>query len=188
MSTHPSELPAERTIESHRVYEGQVVNLRLDTVERADGRRLRREVVEHGEVVAIVPIEGDGRVLLVRQHRTPVGQVTLEIPAGGVDSGESPAEAAQRELREETGRSAGRLERLLGFYASPGHCSEYIHLFLAHELSPAPAGGDQEETVAVEALPLDDALTRLEDGGINDGKSIIGLLLAASERSALNQI
>ena len=183
MSKH-QQLPPERIVDSRRLYEGRVLNLRLDTVERPDGRRFQREVVEHGPVVAIVPLADDGDVLLVRQHRAAVGEVTLEIPAGGVDRGESLQEAAQRELQEETGRRAGRLERLCGFYVSPGYCNEFIHVFLARELSPAAIEGDEEEAIEVVALPLQEALRRVRSGEIHDGKSIIGLLLAAERLRA----
>ncbi len=158
-----------------------MLNLRLDTVEFADGRRFQREVVEHGEVVGVVPLDEAGRVLLVRQYRLPAQQVTLEIPAGGVDAGEMPEEAAQRELREETGHRAGRLRRLGGFYVSPGYCSEYIHVFLATELSSSPdgSGPDADEEIVVERMPLGQALALVESEQIRDAKSIIGLLLAA---------
>ena len=108
------------------------MNLRVDTVELPGGRKATREVVEHGDVVAIVPLlEGDD-VLLVRQYRLPAEKVLLEVPAGGVDRGESVEAAAQRELGEECGRRAGRLERLGGFYVSPGFCNEFVHVFLRH--------------------------------------------------------
>jgi len=138
-----------------------VVNLRIDTVEMAGGARAAREVVEHADVVAIVPLQEDGDVLLVRQYRLPTEQVMLEVPAGGVDAGETPEEAAQRELREECGRGAGCLERLGGFYVSPGFTNEFVHVFLATELESSP---------------------RLVSAGeIRDAKSIIGLTWAAAK-------
>lgn len=170
--------PAERLIESRHLYQGRVVNLRLDTVETPDGHRYRREVVEHGEVVAIVALDADGNVLLVRQYRGPVGEVTLEIPAGGIDPGESAEEAVQRELQEETGQRAGTVQRLCGFYASPGYCSEFIHLYLAKELSASRLRADLDEAIQVVRLPLPAALRLIDSGEIHDGKSIIGLLLA----------
>jgi len=107
-------------VASRRVYDGRVVNLRLDRVKLPDGRSTVREVVEHAPVVAIVALDGGGNVLLVRQYRLPVQQSLLEIPAGGIDPGESAEEAAQRELQEETGQRAGRLECLSSVIASPG--------------------------------------------------------------------
>ena len=117
----------ERVTASRRIYDGRIVRLREDAVTLADGRSALREVVEHGDVAAIVPIDADGSVILVRQYRLPAQEALLEIPAGGVDEGENIEAAAQRELREETGYRAGRLERIGGFYVSPGYCTEFIH-------------------------------------------------------------
>ena len=165
-------------MESRRVYEGRVVNLRVDRVKLPDGRSAVREVVEHAAVVAIVALDSRGNVLLVRQYRLPVKQALLEIPAGGVDSGESAEEAAQRELQEETGQRAGRLERLGSFFASPGYCDEYMHLYLATELEPAALAADADESIEVVRLPLDEALQLIERGEICDAKTIVGLWAA----------
>ena len=170
---------SERVLETRRVYEGRVVNLRLDTVALPDGRSAVREVAEHAPVVVIVPLDGDGNVLLVRQYRLPVQQSLLELPAGGIDAGESIEEAAQRELREETGQRAGRLERLAAFYASPGYCDELMHLFLATELEPSPLAADSDENIEVVLIPLTDALALVDRGQICDAKTIIGLWAAA---------
>ncbi len=172
---------AERVLESRRLYEGRVVNLRVDTVELSGGRKATREVVEHGEVVAIVPLLENSDVLLVRQYRLPATQVLLEVPAGGVDEGESPEEAAQRELAEECGRHAGRLERLGGFYVSPGFCTEFVHLFLARELEAVIASPDPDEEIEVVRLSLAEALRLVTAGEIRDGKSIIGLMWASAK-------
>lgn len=173
-------------MESRRLFEGRVFSVRLDTVEREDGRHYSREVVEHGQVVAMVPIDADGGVLLVRQYRAPAQEVLLEIPAGGVEPGESLEEAVQRELQEETGQQAGRLERLCGFYPSPGFCSEFIHVFLASDLSSGRLPRDEEEAIVVERMPLKAALAKVAAGEIRDGKSIIGLLLVARRLGPLS--
>jgi len=176
----PGESPdLERVLESRRVYEGRVVNLRLDTVALPDGRSAVREVAEHAPVVVIVPLDGDGNVLLVRQYRLPVQQSLLELPAGGIDAGESVEEAVQRELREETGQRAGRLERLAAFYASPGYCDELMHLYLATELEPSPLAADSDENIEVVLITLTDALALVDRGQICDAKTIIGLWAAA---------
>ena len=177
----PSESPLgpERVLESRRVHEGRVVNLRLDTVVLPNGRSAVREVAEHAPVVVIVPLDGDGNVLLVRQYRLPVQQSLLELPAGGIDAGESVEEAVQRELREETGQRAGRLERLAAFYASPGYCDELMHLYLATELEPSPLAADSDENIEVVPIPLTDALALVDRGQICDAKTIIGLWAAA---------
>jgi ADP-ribose pyrophosphatase len=178
----PQEPPPERVVASRRLHEGRIVCLREDTVDLPGGRRALREVVEHAEVVAIVPLEATGEVLLVRQYRLPAAQTLLELPAGGVDPGESAEEAAQRELQEETGHRAGRLRRLGGFFVSPGYCTEFIHVFLAQELSESVAAADADELIAVERLPLGEALRLVHSGEIRDAKSIIGLLLADAVR------
>jgi len=160
------------------VYEGRVVSLRVDRVKLPDGRSAVREVVEHAPVVAIVALDSRGDVLLVRQFRLPVKQSLLEIPAGGVDSGETAEEAAQRELQEETGQRAGRLERLCSFFASPGYCDEYMHLYLATGLEPGALAADADESIEVVRLPLDEALRLIERGEICDAKTIVGLWAA----------
>ena len=165
-------------MESRRVYEGRVVSLRVDRVKLPDGRSAVREVVEHAPVVAIVALDSRGDVLLVRQFRLPVKQSLLEIPAGGVDSGETAEEAAQRELQEETGQRAGRLERLCSFFASPGYCDEYMHLYLATGLEPSALAADADESIEVVRKPLDEALRLIERGEICDAKTIVGLWAA----------
>src|SRR5579885_535991 len=102
-------MAVERTVESREVYRGRVVSLRVDTVELPDGFRTRREIVVHGEAVAVVPVLPDGRVILVRQFRKPAEAELIEIPAGGVEGGESPEDCVRRELAEETGFRPGRL-------------------------------------------------------------------------------
>ena len=163
---------------TRRIHQGRIVSLREDTATLADGRTVLREVVEHAEVAAIVPLDADGKVILVRQYRLPAREALLEIPAGAADDGEGIEEAAQRELREETGYRAGRLERLCGFFASPGYCTEFIHAFLATNLIEDPIDGDPDEVIALERMTLDDAVRLIETGEIKDGKSIAGLLLA----------
>jgi len=169
----------EQVVESHRLYEGRVVSLRVDRVRLPDGRSTVREVVEHAPVVAIVALDGQGNVLLVRQYRLPVQQSLLEIPAGGVDPGESAEEAAQRELQEETGQRAGHLERLCSFFASPGYCNEYMDLYLATALEPSALAADADESIEVVCLPLSEALRLIERGEIRDAKTIIGLCATA---------
>jgi ADP-ribose pyrophosphatase len=176
----------ERVTTTRRIYEGRIVTLREDEVRLADGHSVRREVVEHAHVAAMVPIDADGKVILVRQYRLPAREALLEIPAGGADEGESIAEAAQRELREEIGYRAGRLERLCGFYVSPGYCTEFIHVFLATDLVEDPIEGDPDEVITLERETLAEAGRMIEAGEIKDGKSIVGLLLA-TERVAVNR-
>ncbi|MDI6709722.1 MAG: NUDIX hydrolase [Bacillota bacterium] len=166
----------EKRLESCYVYRGKVLNMRVDTVELPGGRRGTREVVEYAGAVAVVALDRDGRVLLVRQYRYPVGRELIEIPAGKLEPGEDPAAAARRELAEETGSTAGRLERLLRFFSTPGFTSEEMHLYLATDLEPGPAAPDEDEFVELVRVPLDTARRMVERGEICDAKSIVGIL------------
>ncbi|MDO8615984.1 MAG: NUDIX hydrolase [Dehalococcoidia bacterium] len=169
----------ERVIASRRIHDGRICALREDTVVMANGQQALREIVEHADVVAIVPVDAEGNVVLVRQYRLAAGDALLEVPAGIVDEGEDVAAAAQRELQEEAGYRAERLERLAGFYVSPGFCTEFIHLFLATGLVESSLAGDPDEDITVERVPLAEALRLVESGAVRDGKSIIAILLAA---------
>jgi ADP-ribose pyrophosphatase len=173
---------SERPLATRRVYEGHVLALRVDEVELPSGRRVVREIVEHRGAVAIVPMVG-GDVLLVRRFRAAVGRALLEVPAGTMEPGESVEACLQRELAEEVGMRAGRFERLLTFYPSPGFLTEAVHLYAASDLTPhrLPA---EEEDLAVVRVPLAQAQGLLRDGQIVDAKSIIGLLLVAPGHEA----
>jgi ADP-ribose pyrophosphatase len=179
---------AERLVASEVIYRGRVLELRVDTVERGDGRRALREVAGHRGAVAILALDDAGRLVLVRQWRHPAGRALLEIPAGGLDldpvSGqtEDPTEAAHRELEEETGLRAGRLERLTYFWTAPGFTSERIFLYLAGDLTPVPAGGralDHDEALEIVRVPWREAVAAAERGEIRDAKSLVGILLLA---------
>jgi ADP-ribose pyrophosphatase len=172
----------ERVLESRRVYDGRIVNLRVDTVAIDDGATATREVVEHVQAVAVVPVMADGRIVLVRQYRLPAGRELLEVPAGSLDPGEDPDTAAQRELQEEIGFATRRLSRLGGFWVAPGYCTEYIHIYLAKDLYESRLDADHDERIEVEIVTLDDALGRIDTGEIEDAKSICGLLQYARRR------
>jgi ADP-ribose pyrophosphatase len=172
-----SALGREETLSSRRLYEGAVVRLRVDRVRMPSGREVVREVVEHSGAVTIVAVDREGRVLLVRQHRHPTGRSLLELPAGTLDRDEEPEACAARELAEETGFQAGRLQRLGGFFVSPGYCTEYIQVYLATDLEPGNAGGGDEEEIQVLALPLVEVLRLVEAGELEDAKSLAALLL-----------
>lgn len=174
----------ERVLASRRVYEGRIVSLRVDDIELADGHRANREIVEHAQAVAIVPVTVAGEILMVRQFRLPLGRVTLELPAGVLNADEEPEAAAQRELQEETGHRAGRLSRLGGLWVAPGYCTEYIHIYLAEDLHESRLAADEDERIEVDTLMLDDALLRIDAGQIDDAKSLCGLLQYARRRAA----
>jgi len=175
-------LTPERTLDSRRVYSGRIVGLRIDTVELADGKTSVREIVEHGDCVVVVPIDDDGNALLVRQYRKAMEAFLVEAVAGGIDDGESPEQAAQRELAEETGFAAGRLRRLAGGYSSPGFCTEFMHIYLAEDLTPMAAQPDDDEAIEVVVVPLASVPAMIERGDIRDVKTIAALLLALRER------
>jgi ADP-ribose pyrophosphatase len=169
----------DHVIESHVIYDGKKAILRLDTIELESGKTSVREIVEHPGVVAVVPIDSDGNAVLVRQYRLAAEAVLLEIPAGVMDPGEIPEEAAQRELAEEIGMRAGRLTPLAGFFVSPGISTEFIHLFLGEDLAPAEAEADEDEDIVIRRLTLSDAVDLIATGEICDAKTVTGLLLAA---------
>jgi len=171
---------AEPTVASRLVFRGRVVAVRVDDVRLPSGRVVVREVVEHPGATAVVPLTGDGHVLMVRQYRKAVEAFLLEIPAGTRERGESPEQCAQRELAEETGMRAGRLRPLATYFPSPGVLTEAITVFLAEDLRPHALPGDPgEEGLEVERVPLDRVPALIASGAIRDGKSLVGLLLAA---------
>ncbi len=172
-------LPDEPTIATERIFKGRILGFRVDTVRLYDGKTSTREIVEHRGAVVIVPIDAQGRVLLVTQYRKAIEQEMLELPAGGLNLGEAHADAALRELREEVGVGAGKLEYLGGFYAAPGYCEEFLHLYLATDLHPAPLDQDEDENVVVQPHTMAEALAMIEDGTIRDAKSVAGLLRVA---------
>ncbi len=169
----------ERVLSTRRIYDGHVVSLRVDEVELPSGRRAEREIVEHRGAVAVVPVI-DGDVLLVRQHRMAAGRALLEIPAGTIEPGEAVEACLQRELAEEVGMRAGRIQHLVTFYPSPGFLTEAVHLYVAHDLSPYRLQAEEED-LAVVRVPLERARSLVADGEILDAKSIIGLLLVTRE-------
>jgi ADP-ribose pyrophosphatase len=168
----------EETISSKEVLNGRIIKVKVDTVELPDGRQSTREIVEHPGAVAIVAIDNEGRVVLVRQYRKPVESLLLEIPAGTLLKDEDPLLCAQRELREETGFTAASWEKILSYYSSPGFCDERLHLYLASGLTPGETNLDEDEFVETMHVPLPSAYQLIFQGQIADGKSIIGIQYA----------
>ena len=168
----------ETVLASERIYEGRLINLRVDQIRTAAGVESVREIVEHPGAIALIALDEAGRVLLVKQYRHAVRAVTLEIPAGTLEPGEEPLAAAQRELREETGYRAGQLDRLGGIYTAPGFSTEYIHFYLATQLTPDRLAMDDDEVIDLIRLPLSEAVDLIRAAQIDDGKSVSGLLLA----------
>jgi ADP-ribose pyrophosphatase len=169
-----------RRLGSRRIYQGRIINLRLDRVRLPDGRRTQREIVEHPGAAVIVPIGEDGSLYMVRQYRDAAGEELLEMPAGKLQPGEEPGHCARRELREELGLIAGSLVHLASFYSSPGFCDELLHVYLAEGLSREEEQTDREEFLTPEVRSLEDAGALLAE--LRDAKSIAGLLLALEHR------
>lgn len=172
----------EKMLDSQTLYNGKIVRLRRDTVEVPGGNHAFREVVEHPGGVGIVPIDGDGCVLMVRQFRYPLNELVLEIPAGKREPGEPHHLTAQRELSEEVGALAGTFTYLGYVYASPGFCTEAIHLYLAEDLTFSQTHPDEDEFLEIERIPLDKLIEQALDGTLNDGKTVAGILRAAAAR------
>ncbi len=167
----------EKVVESETIFQGKLISLRVEKVELPGGVRSTREIVVHRGAVAILPILPSGDVLLVRQFRLPAKKVLWEIPAGTLTPGEEPLECARRELKEETGYSAGKWRKLTSLFLAPGYSTECIHIFLAEELSQGKAKLDEDEIISLSPIPLGKALEMVINGEIEDAKTVCALLL-----------
>ena len=164
----------ERTLSTTYPWAGRYIRMRVDEIERSDGHRATREILEHPGAVAMLAWDGE-RLAMVRQWRHATGRVLLEIPAGTLEPGERPAESARRELAEEVGLAATTWVEGPRFFTAPGFCTELMHLYLATDLADAIAEPDADELLEPSWLSLPDALTAVDDGGIIDAKSIVGI-------------
>ncbi len=169
----------ERVTDSRHVYRGRAVHVRVDSVVKLNGKKTTREVVEHVDCVVVLPVDSKGNALLVRQFRHPVNKELLELPAGSIDPGETPEQAAVRELREETGYKPGKLERLGGFYAAPGYCTEYLHFFRASQLEKSPLTAEDTDEIEVVPVSPADVLALIASGQICDAKTLAGFRIAS---------
>ena len=170
--------PGEPTEESRLAFEGRLFDVRVDTVTLPGGRRTTREIVVAPDSVCVVPVDEDGNVYLVRQYRKPPERLLLEVVAGGVDEGESAEEAAHRELREEAGLRAEKLELLSFFWMSPGFCTEGMHAYLATGLSLGESAPEDDENIEVVRMKLEEVAGLITSGELQDCKSIAALMLA----------
>lgn len=168
----------EKIIASDTKYKGDVLTLRVDDVELFGGVRSKREVVEHNGAVGVVPVTEQGEVLLVRQFRAASRKIMLELPAGKLEKGEDPFSCGERELEEETGYVAGRLEKLTSYYSSPAILEEILHLYIAFDLKPGTVHLDEDEFLECVKMPLSEVKQKIISGEIQDAKTIIGILLA----------
>lgn len=174
----------EKTLSSQPIFSGQVIKLRVDTVEMPGGCQTTREIIEHADCIAVVAIDNEDNILLVKQFRKPVEKELLEIPAGGIDDGEDPEAAVRREMCEETGYLPRKLESLGGFYSAPGYCTEYLHLYLASDLTPRRLIAEDTESIELVRVPVSQIISLINSGGICDAKSIAGLLRFLEYRKA----
>lgn len=165
-------------LDSKKVFSGRVFDVTVDTVREGDQTYLR-EVVHHPGSAVILPAFDDGTIALVRQYRHPAVRYLLELPAGTLNDKERPEEGAARELEEELGLVAGRMEKLCEFFVSPGFCAEKMWLYLATDLTQTAQRLEEDEMIEVVRLPLERALQMITDGEIEDAKTIIGLMLGA---------
>ena len=165
-------------LDSQRMFDGDVFAVDRDRLLEESGVEIVREVVRHPGGAGALPLFDDGRVALVKQYRHPARRELLEIPAGRIEDGESPEMCAAREIEQETGFRAGRIEKLAEFYSTPGFCEEKLHVYLATDLTPSSQALDHDEWVEVVYLPFAEAAQMLGRGGIEDSKTIIALLLA----------
>jgi len=175
-------------ISTRRVYDGKIVNLDVDTVRFPDGSVGELEMVRHPGASAVVPFLSaptgdDPQLLLIKQYRYAADGFIYEVPAGRLDAGEDPADCARRELREETGCTAERVEYLSTIYTTPGFTDEKIHLFMAVGLTNGDAKREKDEFLEVETMTLSRALELIERGEIRDGKTVVALLFAAGFRA-----
>lgn len=168
----------EKTMKSERIYEGKILSVRIDTVELPDKKYSKREIVEHPGAVAIIPITEDKEIFLVKQFRKATETVLLEIPAGKLEINEQPTECAIRELKEETGLNAEKMDCILDYYSSPGFTNEKIHIFMASGVTIGEAEPEEDEYIDVVKIKIDEAMNMINDGTIKDGKTIIGIFMA----------
>ena len=160
---------------TRNIYTGKVITLNVDTVQLPNGVTVDLEMIRHPGAAAVVPVKDDGTVVLIRQFRHAAGGFIYEIPAGKLASGEDPLHCASRELEEEVGYRASTFELLSSIFTAPGFADEVIHVYKATGLTKGRQHLDRDEVLDVIEMPLSEAITRIEDGSIRDGKTIVGL-------------
>ncbi len=167
----------ETTVSSQTIFQGHIVKLTVDQVRLPDGKEAQREVVFHPGGVAVLALDEDNRVALVRQYRYPIRKLLLELPAGKLDHGqEDPIEGARRELAEETGLEAAEWTYLGHILASPGFCTEDLHMYLARNLTRREQHLDEDEFLDVVTMPFDQLVGQVMDGTITDAKTVAATL------------
>lgn len=168
----------EKTMKTEKVYDGKILNLRIDTVELPDKKYSKREIVEHPGAVGIVAITNNKEIVLVKQFRKAVEKELIEIPAGKLEIGEEPKDCVIRELKEETGYSAEKITYMMEFYTSPGFSNEKLYLFMAESLQEGEAEPEKDEYIEVLKLNINDLISMVDNGEILDSKTIIACITA----------
>lgn len=171
-------MPSFELIKSESLLQGRAFKIRRDYLKTPDGRDTTFEIIEHGGSVIIIPIDADGNIHFVRQYRHAAGIDLLELPAGTRDNNEPYEDCAAREIREETGMEAGKLQKVGEFYLAPGYSTEFMAVYIATDLKYNPLEADEDEFLSVEKVPVGEAIQRAERGELPDAKSLAALLLA----------
>ena len=166
----------EKTVESKKVFEGRIIDVRVETVMFPDGSTAYREIVDHPGGVGVIAITKEGKIPLVKQYRKPFDEVLYEIPAGKLDKNEDPLKCGQRELKEETGYSAGKFVSLGHIYPTPGFANETTYMFFAKELTKGEDNPDDDEFLDVEEFTVDEVRRMILSNEINDAKSVAAFL------------
>ncbi len=169
-------MAVEKTLSSQKIYNGRILSLRVDRVLLENGHETVREVIDHQGAAGVVAFDEEGKLLMVRQYRYPIGQELLELPAGKIDPGESPLQCAARELQEETGYKAEKLTELGRVYPAAAYDVELVHLFYAQGLTPVQQKLDEDEFLSVEHVDFDEAVRLVLADEILDSKTQIGIL------------
>jgi ADP-ribose pyrophosphatase len=169
----------ETIVNSRLIYNGRIIKLEVHDVVLSNGDQTQREIVNHPGAVAMVPLDDEHNILMVRQFRLAANRVMLEIPAGTLELDESPVACAERELQEEIGYKPGLLKPVGGIFVAPGYTTEFIHMFLATDLMESSLEMDSDEFIEVERIAMADALNLIETGEIVDAKTATGILMVA---------
>ena len=167
-----------QVINSEIVYHGPVFDLRRDRLSLPNGKIAHLDIIDHRDAVTLIPLDEEGQIWFIEQYRHAAGRILLELPAGVAEENEAPEISAQREIREETGMAASQIHRLGGFYLAPGYSTEYMHIFLATGLYPAPLPMDEDEIIQVRKITAREAYHLAETGQLQDSKSLVALFWA----------